>query len=127
MMFRKDFDVNQAPVAPSDAPQSFMDKHCPYINQGKTVIGRFSLGKFQVKDEPITLSIDGEEQIPSTSYPTEQNGQRRDMYGKKIPEERSRWAKIGESIEHMDVQDLYNKMSTMNRAIESRAEYETLY
>ena len=107
MMFRKDLDIKQAPVAPSDNPQSFMDKNCPYINQSKTVIGRFSLGKFQVKDEPITLSVDGEEQKeeqkPSEAYPVEQNGTRRDMYGKKIPEERSRWGKIGEQNEHMDV------------------------
>ena len=111
---------------------SFMDRYAPYITKDKTVISRFGVGKVMIKQEPITLSIDGSEldtgsQIPSNAYPQEANGTKRDMYGRKIKEDRSRWAKIGEENFHLDVGEFYNKIAAYNRAMESRAEYEDLY
>ena len=38
------------------------------------------------------------EQRPSTLYPQDKDGIKRDMYGKRIKEKRSRWARIGEEV-----------------------------
>ena len=63
-------------------------------------------------------------QRPSNLYPVDKDGIKRDMYGKRIKEKRSRWARIGEEVQHMNIQDLYNQMAAVNDVQERIADYE---
>jgi hypothetical protein len=107
-----------------------MDRHCPYINQNKTIVSKYGPGKVILKSESETLSISGDDvniqqnrekviykdinqQSPIQDMRYE--GKPRDIYGRRMTEKRSRWAKIGEEVFGMDVDDVCNRMETTNR------------
>ena len=58
------------------------------------------MGKVILKSEFNTLSINGDEDAEESDEEPKQDhrykGLPRDMYGRRIKEKRSRWAKIGE-------------------------------
>lgn len=112
-LFRKDLDCRPkygvslewgaAATYGSNGTMSYLEKFAPYIDPEKCAIARVGQGKLlAIKQEPTDDHAESSTAI-SSEYPQVQRPPHLDAEGKIIREKRSRWARIGESVQHMDV------------------------